>query len=611
MACGALVYNHSRYRRLLGAAKLAGYTYMRVWGGGNIEDQSFYDLCDEMGIMLQQDFPAAGCGYTLLNASGGSEGALSWSWINEPATPEVPSLAEGYRLQMPRVTAQLINHPSVVRYTLGNEFYANRTWCPVQALFEDTMLQLDPSRMTRQADPTNVGQRHGPYVFDILGGSGYDCWGGRWPHVGGCDASNYRTEECCPLRLGNDTTQPGCRYTSSGDSGPGDPFEWSEGGAVGMSDLETLREILPPSSLTPSAVGDSLWGFHKAGSGPQGGGMWLDEAGWAPLFVSDGKAASFRSMQAVVRASQFAQAEAYRFIYQAGRRRKPHRSLLATWTFDEPWPNAAHGSIIDYYGRPKMAFSAVKAACAMVDISLSYSDVWVLPGKPMNVTLWIDNELHEDLELLQVTVEFFDLHGAQVAPDFVTGQGCPSVNCWDAPFPCSVCVNASANVMLQHFGPSRRTLPAGLDGVMFVRASLYGQAPENGTMDNALLSRHDYTFAVAKTRPVAPFASLLDAPAANFTIERADGGSVEVANAAGAPCALFVKLTLRLRHEDGNLRASTDVPYAIFARNHFVLRPSEVLRVPVEQGLEDCAGVGGCEVCAEAWNSRGAQCVHL
>ena len=43
----------------------------------------------------------------------------------------------------------------------------------MQALFEDTLLALDNSRMVRQADPTNVGQRHGPYVFDILGGSGY------------------------------------------------------------------------------------------------------------------------------------------------------------------------------------------------------------------------------------------------------------------------------------------------------------------------------------------------------------------------------------------------------------------------------------------------------
>eukprot|EP01043_Picozoa_sp_COSAG02_P046462 COSAG02_NODE_4347_length_5471_cov_2.563477_5_plen_145_part_00 len=105
----------------------------------------------------------------------------------------------------------------------------------------------------------------------------------------------------------------------------------SEGGAVGISDLRTLRQILPTSSLTPEAVGDDKWGFHKAGTGPQGGGMWLDEGGWAPLFVN-GSAKDFASITNVVRASQFAQAEAYRFIYQSGRRKKPHRSLLATWT---------------------------------------------------------------------------------------------------------------------------------------------------------------------------------------------------------------------------------------------------------------------------------------
>jgi hypothetical protein len=51
-----------------------------------------------------------------------------------------------------------------------------------------------------------------------------------------------------------------------------------------------------------------------------------------------------------------------------------------------------------------MAFYAVKPACAMVDVSLSYSDVWTPPGQPMNISLWIDNELDEDLELLQVSL---------------------------------------------------------------------------------------------------------------------------------------------------------------------------------------------------------------
>ena len=594
MAYGALVHDQERYRRILRSAKLAGYTYMRIWGGGNVEDQSFYDLCDEFGIMLQQDFPSAGCGYAKQNATGGQDNA-SWAWLESPATPHTLSLMDGWRVQMPLIVAQLINHPSVVRYTLGNEFYDNRSYCPVQALFEDTVSRLSPSTMVRQADPTNIGQRHGPYVFDILGGSGYDCWGGRWPLVGSCDASNYKDEECCPTHLGSNTDQPGCRYVFKGDSGPGDPFEWSEGGAVGMSDLETLREVLPPASLHPSAVGDDMWGFHKAGTGPQGGGMWLDQGGWAPLFTN-GSASAFRSIQDVVRASQFAQAEAYRFIYQSGRRRKPHRSLMAMWTYDEPWPNAAHGSIIDYYGRPKMAYYSVKQACAMVDISLHYSNIWVSPGERLGVSVWVDNELDHALERPMITIELFDLRGRQVATGFEAGQGCPGFRPHTK---CGLVINASSNAGGATFPGSPRDglgpIPASLEGtVIFVRASLFAQ-------DNSLLASHDYAYSVAKSKPVAPFASLLNAPEADFAITSGcatgEAGCVTVQNDAEAPCALFVKLTLRAE-------SGSSIPYAIFERNHFILRPGEATHVAIEQGAESCTRPGaGCMVCAEAWNS--------
>ena len=116
--------------------------------------------------------------------------------------------------------------------------------------------------MTRQADPTTVGQRHGPYHFDVASGSGYDAWGGRWPLVSSCASSNYESVGCC-----NDTAdkaQAGCRYDTH-DGGPGDPFEWSEFGSNAMSDIQTLRYILPAASLTPAGVGDRLWQVHKAG----------------------------------------------------------------------------------------------------------------------------------------------------------------------------------------------------------------------------------------------------------------------------------------------------------------------------------------------------------
>jgi beta-mannosidase len=51
-----------RVASLVRAAASAGFNMLRIWGGGLYESEHFYELCDELGILVWQDFPYA-CAY--------------------------------------------------------------------------------------------------------------------------------------------------------------------------------------------------------------------------------------------------------------------------------------------------------------------------------------------------------------------------------------------------------------------------------------------------------------------------------------------------------------------------------------------------------------------
>src|SRR5690606_11332639 len=87
-----------RLARRLDQAVGAHLNLLRVWGGGVYESDDFYDLADERGLLVWQDF--------LLACAAYPEDAGTWAEIEAEARENV---------------ARLVPHPSLVLWNGGNE----------------------------------------------------------------------------------------------------------------------------------------------------------------------------------------------------------------------------------------------------------------------------------------------------------------------------------------------------------------------------------------------------------------------------------------------------------------------------------------------------------
>lgn len=107
------------YRRILQSAVDANMNMIRHWGGGYYETDEFYDLCDELGIMVWQDF---------MFGNDWQPGTYAWK----------QNVAHEAEDQLRR----LRNHPSIVLWSGNNETEQAFHWGNRDKLPADARMQM-------------------------------------------------------------------------------------------------------------------------------------------------------------------------------------------------------------------------------------------------------------------------------------------------------------------------------------------------------------------------------------------------------------------------------------------------------------------------------------
>ena len=283
---------------------------------------------------------------------------------------------------------------------------------------------------------------------------------------------------------------------------------------------------------------------------------------------------------------------------------------MAAWTFNEPWPNAAHGSILDYRGLPKMGYFWVRDALQMRDASLEYYDPFVTAdgARPLGssaggtMSIWADSELAVATPAWGVTLDIFYVNGSRADGDRPEIHRIPGGQ-----------LPPSRSLRLAHV----RFVPplTAVGQVLLVRLSMHAVAPPATARrghpplasPSSLLAQHTYAFAVVcngsnSTSVRAPLHPLLRPPLARLSASAhrdAHSGAVtvRVTVASEGAAAHYVKLTLRMGP------ARPPLPFVRWSRSMFTLLPGE----------EDVEAVGsqalpGAELakmaCVEAWNAE-------
>ncbi|UQZ34914.1 beta-galactosidase [Paenibacillus sp. PK3_47] len=302
-----------RYRHEIATAAESNMNMLRVWGGGFYEEEAFYRLCDEYGLLVWQDFMFACSMYP------GDEAFLNN--VREEAAYNV---------------RRLRNHPSIALWCGNNEidsawanFEENMGWGwkeKMSAEIRETLWR-DYKEIFHRILPEAVAANH----------PGMDYW-----------ASS-------PLReLTDNQDQHSTRITGEGDIHYWgvwhgiEPFEnynvkvgrfMSEYGFQSFPELKSVLSYAVEEDMELESK--VMLAHQKNGRGNQIIKEYMD------IYLPQPK--DFKSFLYM---SQVLQAEAMRMAIESHRRNKPYCMGTLYWQMNDCWPVASWAGM-DYFGRWK------------------------------------------------------------------------------------------------------------------------------------------------------------------------------------------------------------------------------------------------------------------
>ncbi|KIM32355.1 glycoside hydrolase family 2 protein [Serendipita vermifera MAFF 305830] len=320
--CSLPTMTEKKYRAWLELLKRGGQNCVRVWGGGIYEDDAFYDICDELGILVWQDFAFA-CGVY-------------------PAHPEfVASVRKEAECNVKRIR----HHPSLAILCGNNEDYQQMLqWgveggLPAREIYEKVL----PEVVEALTSPCI------PYVYGSpYGGEGWDTSS---PIVGDVHQWDVWAGSGCPYQ---DYDIMGGRFIS-------------EFGVPSLPCLRTVEKYFPEGDKTPVAQrhpqSKEVQQHTKAGSYERRFAILMNEN-----FRMTGDLESYMYL------TQLMQSEAIGSAYQVWRRQWKGDGCEETggvivWQMNDCWP-VTSWAIVDYYLRPKPAFYAIARELRTITIGI-------------------------------------------------------------------------------------------------------------------------------------------------------------------------------------------------------------------------------------------------